>query len=315
MNPGGEVVCIVNPTSGGGKGARMADVVGRLLPERGLRPVVRLTDQAGHAVDLARQAACQGARLVVAVGGDGTIHETANGLLQALEADPTLPAVLGLVPVGTGNDFVKVIGGTADRGEALDTLVTGSVHRFDAGHASWEGGAEFFVNAAGTGIDVEVVRVMDPGRSGTGALVYVKALARALRRYRPIAVQLDVDGRKSEDRVMMIAIANGQSVGGMFRICPQARPDDGLLDVCAVREMALFGSILTAARIVRGTHSKLGSVRMERGKRIELTVPGGTPLFFQLDGELREPGGARVLTIEVRPGALPVMTAVRADVE
>jgi diacylglycerol kinase (ATP) len=312
MSQPGVVFCIVNPTAGGGRGGRMADLVRRTLPERGLHPVVRLTEGTGHAAELARTAAGQGARLIVAVGGDGTIHETANGLLQALDADATLPAALGIVPVGTGNDFVKVIGGTMDRDAALATLVTGVVHRFDVGHAAWDGGAEFFVNAAGTGIDVEVVRVMDADRSGNGALVYVKALARALRRYRAIPVQLDVDGNRSESRVMMIAIANGQSIGGTFRICPQARPDDGLLDVCVVRDMPLYSSILTAARIVRGTHTGLASVRMQRGKQIELAVPEGTPLFFQLDGELREPAGARVLRIEVRPQALPVMTAARA---
>jgi len=312
MKPGGDVACIVNPTSGGGRGARMADVVGRVLSERGLRPGIRLTEHAGQAVDFAYRAASQGAAMVVAVGGDGTIHETANGLLQALEADKTLPAVLGLLPVGTGNDFVKVVGGTTPWRKALETLVSGVVHRFDVGHASWLGGGEYFVNAAGTGIDVEVVRVMDPGRSGNGAMVYIKALARALRRYRPIPVLLDVDGRRSESRIMMIAIANGQSVGGTFRICPAARPDDGLLDVCVVREMPLLRSILTAARIIRGRHGNLRSVSMTQGKRITLSVPEGTALFFQLDGELREPAGARDLKIEIRPRALPVMTGIGA---
>jgi len=275
------------------------------LARHGRDADLHITRYPGHAVELARDAALAGADRLVAVGGDGTIHEVANGMLRALDEKADLPVTLGLAPVGTGNDFVKVVGRMRDLSAAIDVVLNGEVRRFDAARASWSGGGEYFVNAAGTGIDVEVVRVLDR-TGGRGAMVYVKALARALRKYRPIPLRLAVDGKVSDSRVMMIAIANGQSVGGAFRICPEARPDDGLLDICTVREMPLLRSILTAARIVRGHHSGLKSVTMQRGRHIEVSVPAGTQLFFQLDGELREPSDAGTLTVEVLPRALPV---------
>ena len=105
---------------------------------------------------------------------------------------------------------------------------------------------------------------------------------------------------------MIAAVGNGRCVGGTFRICPAAEIDDGLFDVCAVRELSLGRSIRTAARILRGTHAGARGVESFRAGTVELTVPEGTQLFFQLDGELREPEGARSLTLEMRRGALPV---------
>lgn len=298
------MIAIINPTSGGGAGKLMADEVRNRLGTH--QPEIRQTERQGHAIELAYAAAKAGEQAIVAVGGDGTVHETANGILRALEEDPSLPAVLGIVPVGTGNDFVKMLPGTARRAEAFDTILEGRVRHVDAGWAAWNGGGEFFVNAAGTGIDVEVVRVLGAQRGTRGALDYVFALVRALRRYHPIPVRIRGDAQEVDSRVMIAAVGNGSCVGGTFRICPTAEIDDGLFDVCVVRELSLARSIGTAARILRGTHAGSAGVRSFRAETVELTVPEGTELFFQLDGELREPEGATTLTMEIRRGVLPV---------
>jgi diacylglycerol kinase family enzyme len=180
------------------------------------------------------------------------------------------------------------------------------VRRVDAGLATWDGESEFFVNAAGTGIDVEVVRGMGVNRGTRGPLDYVVALLRALRRYRPIPVSMIGNGHTLDRRIMIAAVGNGRCVGGTFRICPDAVVDDGLFDVCAVHELSIGASVLVAARILRGTHAGARGVEMFRAAEVELTVPEGTQLFFQLDGELREPVGARTLKMEIRRGALPV---------
>src|SRR5690606_39074599 len=107
------------------------------------------------------------------------------------------------------------------------------------GVARWDDRSEHFMNAMGTGIDVEVVRQMR--RSGwlPGTAIYLTALVRALARYRPMPVRIDVDGEESTGRIMILAVCNGPSIGGAFRICPLARPDDGVLDACLVRELPL----------------------------------------------------------------------------
>jgi len=299
---------IINPTSGGGAGVRMPAEAARELGGRGVSYEVHLTTASGHATDLAREAVLAGAKAVVAVGGDGTLHEVANGVLGARALDPSSATPMALVPVGTGNDFVKVVAGASPRSAAWATVVHGSVHWFDAGLARWDDAAEYFVNAAGTGIDVEVVRQMGRHRGTKGPLAYVLALLRALRHYEAIPIRLDADGQIYERRIMTVAVANGRCIGGTFRICPDARPDDGLFDVCAVAELPLLRSVLTAARIVRGTHAALPAVSNLRARRVELSVPAGSSLFFQLDGELREPAGTHRLTLELLPHALPVLT-------
>ncbi|HUF67290.1 MAG TPA: diacylglycerol kinase family protein [Longimicrobiales bacterium] len=310
MNPTEPMIVIVNPTSGGASERMAAEATDRLA---GAKPEIRMTERPGHATELAFEAARRGVRAIVAVGGDGTVHETANGLLRALESDPLLPAVLGIVPVGTGNDFVKMLPGTARRDEAYQTILAGEVRRVDAGLASWDGGEEYFVNSAGTGIDVEVVRAMGSHRGTSGPLDYVVALMRALRRYRPIPVSLSGDGHGLQARIMIAAVGNGRCVGGTFRICPDAIVDDGLFDVCTVHALSIATSILTAARIVRGTHTGTRGVRTFRAAAVQLTVPEGTDLFFQLDGELRELMGAKTLKLEIRRGALPVFAGGKGE--
>src|SRR5690606_29801011 len=152
---------------------------------------------------------------------------------------------------------------------------------------------EFFVNAAGTGIDVEVVRQLGPNRGTGGATPYIVALLRALRRYRALPVTIDADGRRTDAHVMMVAIANGRCIGGSFRICPDAVADDGRFDVCVFRELPLVRSLWTAAHVLRGRHTTMPGVTMGQAQCVRISVPNGTPLFFQLDGELREPARAR----------------------
>jgi diacylglycerol kinase (ATP) len=231
------------------------------------------------------------------------VHEVANGLLRSGRAAAT---ALGLIPIGTGNDFVKVIPGTRSRPLAYDTLAHGGVRPVDAGIVRWDGGEEYFANAMGTGVDVEVVRQIERARNLPPALVYVVGLVRALTRYTAIPVRVDVGGETIERRIMMLAVANGSTIGGSFRICPDAAPADGLLDVCVVDDMSPFRKAVVARRILRGEHVGQAEVAMRRSNRIEIGVDGTSPLFFQVDGELREAGGDR-LTVEVLPGALRVV--------
>ena len=279
------------------------------MAARGAAYDLEVTRAPGHAVELARAAALAGASVVVAAGGDGTVHEVANGLLRARETQAGGSTALGLLPVGTGNDFVKVVPGAAKRVNAWNTLVHGTVRDFDAGFAEWQGGTEYFVNAAGTGIDVEVVRKLGTYRGRGGALPYIAALLRALGSYQPFALRITADSAASERRVMTIAVANGRCIGGAFRICPDARPDDGRFDLCVVEDMALLRSLGTAAAILRGRHTRHAAVHMSQATRVELQVMGDARLFFQLDGELREPAGARTLALSLCKGVLPVVTA------
>ncbi|HSK20540.1 MAG TPA: diacylglycerol kinase family protein [Longimicrobiales bacterium] len=278
---------ILNPAARHGAGRRLRTVIERELESRSLDFDVVETEGPGHAVELARAAADAGIRRVVAAGGDGTVHEVANGLMAAAGAPPAL----GLIPIGTGNDFVKMVPGSATRAQAFETLAGGCESPVDVGVARWDGGLEHFMNAMGTGIDVEVVRQMRRSGWMPGMLIYLTALMRALAHYRPLPIRIVVDGVESTGRIMILAVCNGPSIGGAFLVCPSARPDDGVLDACVVRELPLHRIVRVVARVLRGTHAGQPGVSMHRGTRVTLSVDDGRPLPFQLDGELREAGG------------------------
>jgi diacylglycerol kinase (ATP) len=296
---------ILNPMARHGAGRRIRHAIERELDRRGVHYDLVQTEGPGHARELAGDAARAGIRRIVAAGGDGTVHDVANGILAAAVDGATL----GVLPIGTGNDFVKVLPGTATRPAAFAALSAGRTIRVDVGRASWDDQVEYFTNAMGTGIDVEVVRQLRRSRYLPGGATYVAALIRALVRYRPMAVALEIDGRTVRRRIMNLAVCNGTSIGGSFRICPDARADDGLFDVCLVDEMPVLRNALMVPRVLTGTHVGRHGVTMDRGAAVHLTLVQGGPLLFQLDGELREaPDGAAGIRIDLLPLRLNVIS-------
>ncbi|MBI4543970.1 MAG: diacylglycerol kinase family lipid kinase [Gemmatimonadetes bacterium] len=303
---------ILNPVSGGGAGRRLRAELERELSARALEYTVIETSHRRHAQELARTAALQGAPAVVAAGGDGTVHEVANGLLDGRARGESATPALAVIPLGTGNDFAKLIPGVLQRGAPYDMIAAGHTRVFDVGRAEWPGGSEFFINGMGTGVDVEVVRQVERMPHLPGMVRYLVGLLRAVLGFRAIPLRIRLDEEWIEQRLMMIALGNGPCIGGGFYVCPAAVPDDGLLDVCLVRELRYGEIARVVPRVMRGTHGDLPQVTMRRARSIELHARDQQPLFFQLDGELREPPGARWLRVQVEPGALRVVSPAGA---
>lgn len=314
------VFVVLNPASGGGRGAALQGRVERVLRERKIDYELRATRGPGHAVDLAGRAAEEGIRTVVAVGGDGTVHEVATGLLRAREgaqeakgsAGASRPTeegpTLAVVPVGTGNDFFRMLGTPRKPEAALDVLTAGRVRWFDVGAVRWEGGRQHFVNLLGLGVDVEVLRRRASFARLPGLAQYMSALLSAVVRFRPRPVRMRIDGDEViEESVHLAAITVGPSAGGGFLLNPGATPDDGRLDLCFVRALSYPEIAACIPRVVRGTHGTLESVRLRRFRRARIDRPDGTALLdFELDGELFcDP--VEWLEVEVEPGVLPVL--------
>ncbi len=311
---------ILNPASGGGAGRKLRPEIERELAARGLDFTLAETERPWHAAELARAAARDGFDVVVGAGGDGTMHEVANGLLtvragldaaappDALPPPAAMPA-LGAIPVGTGNDFAKTLVGGMDRRRSYDALAAGQIGLFDVARISWTDGSEYLVNSIGTGVDVEVLRQVKRLPSMPGVLGYLVGLIRAVIGFKAIPLRIRLDDRQLERRLMIIAVQNGPCLGGGFWVTPSARPDDGRLDVCMVGDLNYLQIALTIPRVMRGKHEHLAVVTMDRAKIIELEAPAAAPLFFQLDGELREPADVHRLRIELLPTALRVVGA------
>ena len=315
---------IVNPAASGGRGRRAAAELIGVLEARGMRCDARYTRAPDHAEELAGEAVRDGVEQIVVVGGDGTVHEVAQGLLgraamlrwDASAAD-RLPA-LALFPVGTGNDFHRMVGADRSAGTVARLLEEGAVERFDVGRARWEGGERVFVNLLGVGIDVDILRCRRRFRRLRGLLQYLAALLNAMVTFRAPEVEIDVggdeegdEGRRIRSGTTLSVITVGPSIGGGFMINPAAKASDGRLDLCHCAAMSWLRLLSLVPRVLRGTHGDSPLVTMCRLERAAIRRPQGDPLWFELDGELA-PGPAREIRVEVVPRALPVLVPAHA---
>lgn len=290
---------IVNPAAGRGAAARALDPVAREFHRQGWAVHVERTEGPGHAAELAARAAAAGVTRVVAVGGDGTVHEVANGLLGH-GGD----VALGVVPIGSGNDFAKLVGVYRHAPvRAVRRLVTARTATFDAGRV----GAEYFVNSMGLGFGPAVVRLRNamPGLSGFAS--YLVPVLRAFASFRAPRFEIRAAGFAETGYMMMVEVCNGTTAGGSYRFAPDAQPDDGRLDVCVVRRLSLPRFLLAIPRVMRGTHGRMREVELFRTREVTIRSLDG-PLLLHLDGELREPAASHC-TVRVEPARLKVMVA------
>ena len=307
---------IANPESGAGRGARVLPALEAELDQRRLRYALHRTDAPGHAKELAARAVGHASR-VLAVGGDGTVHEVANGLLRrSLDRPETGVPPLAVLPVGTGNDFFRMVSAPPDPAGAARAAADGTPRRFDVGEVRWEGGARFFVNLVGVGIDVEVLRRRAGFARLPGLIQYLAALASALAAYRPLplAVALSSDSGVTWSRdgaILLSAVTVGPSVGGGMIIAPEAVPDDGRLDLFHARRLGPLQVLRYLPGILRGTGVPEGDIRLVQGTEIRMERTDGGDLAFELDGELAEIE-TRAIEIRVLPGVLPVLEVPEA---
>ena len=216
---------IVNPVSGSGAALKAEERVSAYLKERGVDFTVLRTEEPGHAAVLAGDVASRhDCRAVLAVGGDGLAYEVACGL-----AGTEVP--LGIIPGGTGNDFIKTTGTPKDPVEAVKFILEHEPKPTDFGIMN----NGHFLNVCGTGFDVTVLEETERFKKHmNGLLPYLLGLIRAIFRYRPVHVKLQLDDEAVERDVLVCSVANGRYIGGGIPICPAANLDDGLLDVVLV---------------------------------------------------------------------------------
>lgn len=258
------------------------------------------TTHPGHGTELARALARDGVARVVAVGGDGLVHEVANGLLTAGAGN----TALGIVPAGSGNDFAKLTGvyrHTPER--AIARLVSAMVRRFDVGSVF----GEHFVNTLGFGFGPEVVRIRNAMPGLTGFVSYLVPVLRAFAGFIPPEYEVASAERIERGAIMMLEVCNGTTAGGSYRFAPDADPADGMLDACLIRRVGLVRFLRALPRVMRGTHLGMREVAVWRTRELTVRSPH-VPLLAHLDGELRDPG-VHECTIRIEPGRLQVMVA------
>jgi len=266
------------------------------------------TEYPGHATDLARQAGEQGYDLVVALGGDGTVHEVVNGLMQV---PPESRPALGIVPLGSGNDFAHILGMPADPGEALLSAVNGQPHSLDVGSVCDENNRlEYFNNTIGMGFDSVVNMYTRKITIIHGLLMYFVALILTIfRSFDPIDLHVETDQETWDLHSLMLAVGNGPREGGGFIITPDARLDDGLLNYVTIKKISRLMMLWLVPEVMRGTHGRFKQVRMGTFRRMSVTSQ--QPLYIHCDGEIYAGFGTdvRKLAIQILPNSIRFLKA------
>ena len=299
-------IAILNPAADHGRTGKRRPQVVAALKSAGLTDNVWETTHPGHAIALARQAAMQ-ADMVMAVGGDGTVHEVSRGLIESGR-----PVSLGVLPLGTGNDFVKMLGIPRRLDEAVQALKTAVPQAVDYGHVRWqEYGQQHeqpFVNAVGIGFDAQAAIEAKAFKGLPGMSGYLAAVLRTLRRWQSPEVRV-VDQSTAEPYLLyagpllLVTVGNGISSGGMFRLTPQASITDGVLDVCLVQDVSRSRIVQMMPRVIQGTHEMAQEVHMHQVTSLIINTSASLPLHA--DGEILAQQ-AHTIEIEVVSGGLSV---------
>ncbi len=300
-----KVKLILNPMADMGQAWRAANDLRPIVVEHGG------ADWSGtvyptHAAELAKQAAIEGYDLVIAMGGDGTIHEVINGLMQApVEKRPAL----GVVPIGSGNDFAYAMGVPLEADRALAHALKGTASAIDLGLLTDEHGRkEYFDNTVGIGFDTIVTIHSHKLPLLRGFLMYLTAVIQTiLLNHNPARMQFETDREKWEQESLMVVVCNGPREGGGFMLAPDAKPDDGILEYVVIREMGRAMMFRLIPEFMKGTHGKFPQVKMGTCKKLSLT--SNKPLYIHTDGEVFTSFGSNLksVTFEILPDALRVV--------
>jgi YegS/Rv2252/BmrU family lipid kinase len=327
MSTGPAVRFIAHPGAGRGAFARRWPAVAAALAAHQVEHEVALTTREGEAAGLARRAADDGARLVVAVGGDGTLHEVVNGLLDGRTVLPAEMAV-GLIAAGRGSDYARGLGLPADPEAIVSRFaafldgdpsatrpvdaaeVRYSATRLVAGReidgGMGERAVRRYVNSAGIGFSPFVAQRTHRFPPRLGAYLYTVAGLVTIVDWHDRLVELAWDdGTREERAVESIELALGPYEGGGMLVAPDASPDDGLLDVVVIGAVSRLEMLTFAWRVRSGDHLRSPRVSVRRARRVGIEARDDRgPIYLQADGELL---GRDPFEIEVLPAALHIV--------
>ena len=300
---------IFNPQAGTRDLQRQIQEAGAFLQARGWQINWRQTQHANHATQLAGQIAACGEDVAIAVGGDGTINEVMNGLVGSETA-------LGILPAGTGNVFatemrIPTPGPLTQHSlkKAAEALMTGQMRRLDVARSTFaDGFSRYFLLWAGAGLDAAISRAFEvdkdhlPGWRALGMVAWLVSGLSVLRDFRGVQTLITMDQAVINRRMILTTISNSQLYGRFWRLSPEAKLDDGLLDVIAVEGYGLRSSIKLAALATLGRHTRDAEVHIYRAKRIKIETKEPIPVHLDAENVGHTP-----VEIEVIPRALKVL--------
>lgn len=253
---------IINPVAGHGSGKNLIQIINQYMQKFEYSYQIKISSQLGNITELAAWGSQQNFSDMVIVGGDGSLVEAINGV------DLDKDIQLGIIPAGTGNDFAKALNLPKDYLKALDVIIEGHVKLVDVGSVN----DMRFINVCCCGIDGEIIMDTDKiKRYIRGGTAYLLSTLKNLSTYRAKRVQIEIDGHKLQREIILIAVGNGQYVGGGMKVTPNAEIDDGLFEICVVNKLNKIKLIALFPSIFKGEHTNIKpTVEMFKGKNIQI---------------------------------------------
>ncbi len=302
-----KVKLIFNPMADMGRAWRTANDLRPIAQEFKGELTWSGTVYPSHAIELAKQAAEEGCDLVIAMGGDGTVHEVMNGLMQVPENKRPM---MGIVPNGSGNDFAYSIGVTQKSTHALaHALQAGNIQAVDIGLLTDENGRrEYFDNTLGIGFDAVVTIRSHKLPIVKGFLMYLTAVIQTiLLNHNPAKVSIETESEKIQESVLMVTLCNGPREGGGFMLSPNSKNDDGKMEYVIVKKVSRAMMFRLVPEFMSGTHMRFKQIRMGEFKKFSLA--SDLPLYIHADGEIFTSFGSNLkkLSFEILPQALKVV--------
>jgi len=284
---------IVNPRAGSGKTMQEWVPAERKLDKLGIPFITAYTDHKRHATTLAMEAASEGYRRIAAVGGDGSLHEVLTGICTWCSENgvPTSEFRMAVVPIGSGNDWIKSMGVPHDTSKVIDLIKNDSFSPMDIVRVNPSAGKSIYMaNGAGTGFDSHVCEKVNLQKEAgmRGKRIYAAGLLKTIISLKVINVSVIADGKEAfSGPCYSIAVGNGRYSGGGMLQVPTATNNDGLLDVLVVPRISVFTIIREVPRIFNGTIHKCDKVTYLRCRKLDIVpLDAQSADFIEVDGEL-----------------------------
>lgn len=290
INPNGQSywLTIVNPNAGNGRGKKDWDKISRLLQKYQLPYYVHFTFTKGHAIKLASEGIRNGFRHIIVIGGDGTMNEVVNGIFLG-DACATPDVTLGMITVGTGNDWGRMFGIPTDYEKAIKVIKENKTCLQDVGVVSYFHGntreKRYFANIAGLGFDAVVVRRTNNQKENgkRGKILYFWNLLRSLMTYKHTQTEVVIDGQKISNHTFSISLGIGKYSGGGMRQTPKALPDDGLFDITVIKKISRREVIKSVRRLYDGSILEHPNIESYQGKDVK--IDSDPLIHLEADGE------------------------------
>lgn len=279
---------IINPKAGKGKSLNYINEIKEIFRDRPNDYIIEITKYIGHATEIAKRYTSKNTYRVYSIGGDGTLNEVLNGMARSTSS-------IGVIPSGTGNDFIKTLINDKNHKDILNRTIFGKEILIDLAKAN----ERYFINISSLGFDAEVAynaKKFKKYKLLSGLSSYLLSIFYTLSSFKGQLMNITIDGVKYSDRNILLAIGNGKSYGGGILITPEADIMDGYLDICMVKEVGILKLLRFLPKALKGKHGTAKEVTFLKGKKI--SVEGDSTFTINFDGEVEKCEKAEFQIIE-----------------